>query len=77
MVVTQNLDIHRTRAQWALCQDNKVGFFFFKPPRAGWDYWLIVREVVNRWDASKDVAASTKRPFGRVIEVRKPAMQRR
>jgi hypothetical protein len=36
VVLTQDLNIHRTRAQWDLCRMNKIGVFFFKPPRAGW-----------------------------------------
>lgn len=74
VLLTQDLNIHRTRAQWDLCRMNKIGVFFFKPPRAGWDHWVIVREVVNRWEEIKRLSGSLKRPFGFVIEQRKSKM---
>ncbi len=70
VVLTQDLNIHRTRAQWDLCRANKIGIFFFKPPKSGWSHWIIVREVVNRWEEIKKLAANP-RPFGYVIEQRK------
>jgi hypothetical protein len=76
VIITQDMNINRVRAQWDLCQENKVGLFFFKPPKAGWNYWIIVKEVVNRWEEIKRTARSSKRPFGYVIEVRKNSMSR-
>ena len=38
VVITQDTNIHRTRAQWQLCHENKIGIFFFKPPKQGWNY---------------------------------------
>jgi hypothetical protein len=37
-MITQDLNINRVRAQWELCKQNKIGVFFFKTPRRGWDY---------------------------------------
>ena len=70
IVLTQDINIHRTRAQWELCRQNKIGIFFFKPPKAGWSHWVIVREVVNRWEEIK-LLAKQQRPFGFMIEQRK------
>lgn len=33
VALTQDLNIHRLRAQWELCTANKIGIFFFKPPK--------------------------------------------
>lgn len=71
VVLTQDQNIHRTRAQWELCQQNKLGIIFFKPPKSGWGHWTIVREVVNRWEEIKRIASTKKRPFGFVFEYRK------
>ncbi len=76
VVLTQDQNIHRTRAQWELCQQNKLGVFFFKPPKAGWDHWVIVREVVNRWEEIKRIALAERRPFGYVVEHRKKQFSR-
>lgn len=76
IILTQDLYIHRTKAQWELCQRNKVGVFFFKPPRGGWDHWIIVREVVNRWEEIKRFATSGRRPFGWVVESRRKQLRK-
>jgi len=69
VAITQDTNIHRTRAQWALCQANKIGVFFFKPPKSGWNYWEIVNLTFKWWPEIKDTAKTSKRPFGRVIQV--------
>lgn len=74
VVLTQDQNIHRTRAQWELCQHNKLGIFFFKPPKSGWGHRTIVREVVNRWEEVKRIATTQKRPFGLVAEHRRNRM---
>lgn len=71
VAITQDLNIHRTRAQWELCRSNKVGVFFFKPPRKtkAWSYWDIAQLVVRHWPEIKELAAERRRPFGFVVEM--------
>lgn len=73
IILTQDLNIHRLRAQWHLCQASKIGIFFFKPPKKekAWNYWDIAQLVVRHWPAIKEVAGNEKRPFGRVVEISK------
>jgi hypothetical protein len=73
VAITQDLNIHRTRAQWELCRANKIGAFFFKPPRKtkAWNYWDIVQLVVRHWPEIKKLAVEKKRPFGFVVEMTK------
>ncbi|MFN5834469.1 MAG: hypothetical protein ACK46A_14000 [Akkermansiaceae bacterium] len=75
IIITQDLNIHRISAQWELCQRNKVGLFFFKPPRGGWGFWNIIREVVNRWDEIKSLSEKQKRPFGYMVEHHRKQMR--
>lgn len=70
IVLTQDINIHRTRAQSDLCRQNKIGIFFFKAPKQGWSHWVIVREVVSRWEEIK-LLAKQQRPFGFMIDPRK------
>ena len=42
VALTQDTNIHRTRAQWELCKANKIGIFFFKPSKDGWSYWGLI-----------------------------------
>ena len=69
-VITQDLNINRTRAQWDLCRQNKIGIFFFKPPKSGWNYWTIVELIVVSWSRIKTIAKDELRPFGYVIDAR-------
>lgn len=73
VAITQDINIHRSRAQWALCQSNKIGVFFFKPPAKAksWNYWDIVQLVVRHWAEIKSCSAEKKRPFGIVVELHK------
>src|ERR1700704_1779053 len=73
VALTQDLNIHRVRAQWGLCKAHKIGVFFFKPPRKSkaWSYWEIAQLVIRRWPEIKSFAASCSRPFGSVVELNK------
>ena len=72
VALTQDLNIHRVRAQWELCKANKIGIFFFKPPRKkAWSYWEIAQLVMRHWPEIKRLAASRSRPFGCVVELNK------
>lgn len=68
VVITQDLNINRLRAQWRLCRENKVGVFFLKPPKKGWSYWDIVLYVVSLWPKISEIAHETDKPFGCVLE---------
>jgi hypothetical protein len=70
VALTQDLNIHRSRAQWSLCEANKIGVFFFKPPAKtkAWSYWDVVQLVVRHWPEIKRLSVETERPFGFVID---------
>ncbi len=64
IVVTQDLNIHRTRSQFELFQQHGLGIFFFRPPsNRGYLYWDMVQQVINRWAEMKKLAFKTKKPF--------------
>ncbi len=73
VALTQDLNIHRVRAQWELCKVNEIEVFFFKPPKKSkaWSYWEIAQLVIRHWPKIKRLAASRSRPFGLVIELNK------
>ena len=73
VALTQDLNIHRVRAQWELCKANKIGIFFFNPSRKSkaWSYWEIAQLVMRHWPEIKRLAASRSRPFGCVVELNK------
>ena len=69
VALTQDLNIHRVRAQWELCKANKIGVFFFNSK--AWSYWEIAQLVIRHWPEIKSLAASRSRPFGFVVELKK------
>jgi len=68
VVITQDININRTRAQWELCRTNKIGVFFVRPPKKGWSYWQIVQLIIRHWPKISELARDTERPFGFYIE---------
>jgi hypothetical protein len=68
VIVTEDMNIHRTRSQYALCQQNKVGVFFLRPPRhTPFRYWQWVDIIIRHWAAVKELAGREARPFSFVI----------
>ena len=68
VVITQDININRTRAQWELCRSNQIGVFFVKPPKKGCGYWQIVQLMFRHWPQISELARNTPRPFGFYIE---------
>jgi hypothetical protein len=68
IVVTQDLNINRTRAQWELCRSNKIGVVFIRPPKKGWSYWQIVQLIVKFWPQICELSRTTARPFGLCLD---------
>jgi len=49
-VLTRDLNIQRTNMLWKFCRENKVGLFFFRPPkRDKLDYWGWTSKVFQHW----------------------------
>jgi hypothetical protein len=69
-VITQHLQVNRTRAQWHLCKHKKIGVFILKPPKKGWDYWTIVNLVVISWSQIQKITKDDPRPFGYMVDSR-------
>ncbi len=78
IALTQDLNIHRLRAQWELCKENKIGVFFFKPPKKSksWSYWDIAQLVMRHWPEINRLAVNQHRPFGYVVELNRAKMTR-
>ncbi|MFQ5604953.1 MAG: hypothetical protein ACE5HS_16920 [bacterium] len=68
VVITQDLNIHRTRYLFQLCLEYKLGIFFFKPPKKkSYKYWEWIEQVLKRWALIKDYSINTKRPFSYLV----------
>jgi len=68
VVITQDLNIHRTRYLFQLCLEYKLGVFFFKPPKKkSYKYWEWIEQVLKRWTLIKDYSRDTNKPFSYLI----------
>lgn len=73
IVITQDLRINSNTQQRALYLNSGLGIFFFKPPsKTGYNYWELVKQVVNNWEDIKRLSKRTERPFAYRSSARKP-----
>ncbi len=64
ILLTQDLNIYRTRNLRELYNDHGVGVFFFKPPsKGGYSYWEMVFQIIKRWNDIKKKIRKNKLPF--------------
>jgi len=64
IVITQDYRIQSLRHQRELYKQHGVGILFFSPPsKAGFAYWEMVKQVVNRWEEIKTIVRKNKPPF--------------
>lgn len=72
IVITQDLNINRTRHLKELYLESGVGVFFFKPPsKKGFSYWEMVLQIITRWTDIKSKIKKTSHPFAYRSTVRK------
>lgn len=63
VVITQDINIHRTRRQRELFEQHGVGIFFLTPPsKNGYTYWEQVEQIIKRWREIKKKCRN-ERPF--------------
>ena len=68
-VLTQDLNISRTRLLWQLCQQNKIGIYFFRQPKSvKFGYWDWIAKILEVWPEIKSSAKISTRPFAFFVE---------
>lgn len=76
VVITQDLNIHRTRQQRELYRQFKIGVVFFKPPKKiGYGYWTMIEKIIEAWPDIKKTARREKKPFSYVIRPRSKRLE--
>jgi hypothetical protein len=77
IVITQDLNIHRTRHQRKLYKKHGVGVVFFKPPKKnGYPYWDMLTQILTSWPDIIKTVERAKRPFAYVIRPRSRKLER-
>lgn len=70
VLITKDTNIHRTRMQYQLCQQYKLGVFFLKPSKGMDKHWEIVKMLVNNWEEMIRIVNRDRMPFGYEIPTR-------
>ena len=70
VMITKDLNIHRTRLQYQLCEQYKIGIFFLKMPKGLDKHWEIVKLLINSWEEIFEKITKEKKPFGYEIPLR-------
>jgi len=71
IVVTQDLNIQRTRQQRDLYRQHNLAVVFIKPPsKKGYTYWEQVKEIFSNWDIIKAEIKKAKKPCAFIIRPR-------
>lgn len=50
ILITKDINIYRTRMQYQLCKNYKLGVFFLKPAKGMDKHWEIVKMLINNWE---------------------------
>ncbi len=70
ILITKDLNIHKTRLQYQLCEQYKIGVFFLKMQKGLDRHWEIVKLLINSWEEILEKLSKEKRPFGYEVPVR-------
>ncbi len=70
ILLTKDLNINRTRAQYDLCLQYKLGVFFLKPTKGLDRHWEIVKMLLNNWELIIEKIKDERFPFGYEIPMR-------
>ena len=67
-IVTQDLNIHRSRQQKEIYVNSGCGIIFIKPPsKTGYTYWQFVHRIFCRWNDVVAICKKKKPPFALIL----------
>lgn len=70
ILITRDINIHKTRLQYELCQNHKLGVFFLTMPKGMDKHWEIVKSLINNWQEIILKTEKEKTPFAYRIKLR-------
>lgn len=77
IVITQDLNIHRTQHQRELYRKHNVGVVFFKPPKKyGYSYWEMLTQILTSWPDIIKTVERAERPFAYIIKPRSKKVEK-
>ena len=70
VLITRDINIHKTRLQYELCLQHKLGVFFLTMPKGMDKHWEIVKSLINNWQEIIQKIEKEKMPFAYRIKLR-------
>lgn len=70
ILITKDTNIHRTKVQYQLCEQHKLGVFFIKPSKGSAKHWEIVKMLIDNWEEIVSIIKKERLPFGYEIPTR-------
>lgn len=70
IIITKDLNIHKTRLQYQLCEKFQIGIFFIKMQKGLDKHWEIVKLLINSWEEIIEKVNREKKTFGFEIPLR-------
>ena len=70
ILITKDLNIHRTRLQNNLCRQFNIGAFFIKLPKGMDKHWEIVKLLISAWEEIIVKINAERKPFAYEIPLK-------
>ena len=70
IMITKDLNIHKTRLQYQLCEAFGLGIFFLKMPKGMDKHWEIVKLLISSWEDMIERIRKEQKPFGYELPMR-------
>jgi hypothetical protein len=70
ILITKDINIVRTKMQYQLCKQFKLGAFFLKLPKGSDRHWEIIKLLINNWEEIIDRIKRENLPFGYELPLR-------
>jgi len=69
ILITRDFNIHKTRFQFDLCKQHKIGVFFLTLPKGQSKHWEMVKLLIMKWEEMIEKIEKERKPFAYRIRV--------
>lgn len=69
ILITRDFNIHKTRFQFDLCKQYKIGVFFLTLPKGQNKHWEMVKLLIVKWEEIIEKINSDRKPLAYRIRI--------
>jgi hypothetical protein len=70
ILITRDINIHRTELQYELCKQHNLGVFFLSMPKNQNRHWEIVLVLIEHWEEIIRLSQKNRLPFAYRVKAR-------